>query len=276
MTFDQIQQLWIKNGGDPGWAPLMAGIAIAESGGDTAALNNNPNTGDYSVGLWQINYYGSLLPGRTAEYGSPAQLQADPNAQAKAAISLFGNNAAGIGNWTNDPTWNRWVEAGRPQQPTASQVSLWLGGNNGSSGPSDVKALASGPGGASQGITCTSKGGGASILGLHLGTACQLKALTGGLLVGLSVPILMLGIIVLVRQTNGGKQVTNAALTTLGPVGKVAGTASSALESRRFARAEAQGQRNAAFASRQYAARGRSIPATSRPPRRIVPGLDTD
>ena len=126
------------------------------------------------------------------------------------------------------------------------------------------------------GVTCGEKGGGASILGLHLGTTCQLKALTGGLLVGLSVPILMLGIIVLVRQTSTGKQVTNAALTTLGPVGKVAGTASSALESRRFARAEAQGQRNAAFASRQYAARGRSIPATSRPPRRVVPGLDTD
>ena len=276
MTFDEIQQLWIKNGGDPGWAPLMAGIAIGESRGDTAALNDNPNTQDYSVGLWQINYYGSLLADRTPKYGSPAQLQADPNAQAKAAINLFGNNAAGIGNWTNDSTWNRWVEAGRPQKPTASQVSLWLGGNNGTSGPSDVIALASGPGGASQGITCTSKGGGASILGLHLGTACQLKALTGGLLVGLSVPILMLGIIVLVRQTNGGKQVTNAALTTLGPVGKVAGTASSALESRRFSRAEAQGQQNAAFASREYAARGRSIPATSRPPRRMVPGLDTD
>ena len=276
MTFDQIQQLWIKNGGDPGWAPLMAGIAIAESGGDTAALNNNPSTGDYSVGLWQINYYGSLLPGRTAEYGSPAQLQADPNAQAKAAISLFGNNAAGIGNWTNDPTWNRWVQAGRPQQPPASTVQLWLGGVNGSSGPSDVTALASGPGGASSKVTCTAKGGGASILGLHLGTACQLKALTGGLLVGLSVPILMLGIIVLVRQTSTGKQVTNAALTTLGPVGKVAGAASGALESRRFARAEAQGQRNAAFASGEYERRGRSIPATSRPPRRMVPGLDTD
>ncbi len=80
-------------------APIMAAIALAESGGRTNALNNNPSTGDYSVGLWQINYFGNLLPGRTSEYGSPAFLSANPSAQAKAAISLAGNGS-GLSNWT--------------------------------------------------------------------------------------------------------------------------------------------------------------------------------
>lgn len=125
MTFAEIQQLWIQNGGTPGWAPLMAGIALAESGGTTKALNNNPSTGDYSVGLWQINYYGDLLSGRTAAYGSPVQLQNDPNRQAQAAVSLFGTGA-GISNWTNDRTWNAWRAAGSPSKPPASTVQSWV------------------------------------------------------------------------------------------------------------------------------------------------------
>jgi len=69
----------------------MAAIALAESGGRTDVINDTPATRDYSVGLWQINYYGSLRAGRTASYGSPETLQGDPNAQAKAAIKLSGN-----------------------------------------------------------------------------------------------------------------------------------------------------------------------------------------
>ena len=38
----------------------MTAIAMAESSGDSAALNNNPNTGDLSYGLWQINMIGDM------------------------------------------------------------------------------------------------------------------------------------------------------------------------------------------------------------------------
>lgn len=96
-TFPQIRQLWIDNGGNPNLADTMAGIAIAESGGLSNNLNNSGK--DYSVGLWQINYYGSMLKGRTASYGSPEALAGDVNKQAKAAISLAGNGA-GLNNWT--------------------------------------------------------------------------------------------------------------------------------------------------------------------------------
>jgi hypothetical protein len=99
LSFSQIEQLWVSNGGSQMLAPIMAAIAMAESGGNTDALNNNPSTGDYSVGLWQINYYSNLLGPRTQKYGSPSNLQSDPNLQAKAAIDLAGNGS-GLGNWT--------------------------------------------------------------------------------------------------------------------------------------------------------------------------------
>lgn len=95
-----IQHLWMANGGAPNLAPIMAAIAIAESGGRTDAHNGNAATGDDSYGLWQINYFGSLRASRAQRYGDPAALVADPNRQAKAAIDLAGPTGAGLQNWS--------------------------------------------------------------------------------------------------------------------------------------------------------------------------------
>lgn len=96
-TYGQIEQLWIRNGGDPNKAAVAAAIAMAESGGgNDQALNNNPKTGDYSVGLWQTNYFGNLLQSRTQAYGSPSDLLASADAQAKSAVSISNNGQ----DWT--------------------------------------------------------------------------------------------------------------------------------------------------------------------------------
>jgi hypothetical protein len=100
LSIDQIQKLWVDNGGPPQLAPIMAAIAIAESGGNTESHNGNAATGDDSYGLWQINYFQNLRPSRVARYGEPAALVADPNLQAKAAIDLAGPNGEGLGNWS--------------------------------------------------------------------------------------------------------------------------------------------------------------------------------
>lgn len=126
MNLAQIEALWIANGGDPRWAPLMAGIAIAESGGDPRALNPNPKTKDFSVGLWQINYYGDLYQPRTKEFGTPDQLSGSTARQARAAIKLSGDGSNGLQAWANDPVWNAWVAAGRPKHPSTAQVTKWL------------------------------------------------------------------------------------------------------------------------------------------------------
>ena len=84
----------LHNAGFKGW-PLVVMTALAgrEARWNPTALNNNPNTGDYSVGLFQINYFGSLLPGRTAEYGSPSSMLSNPQEQANAAYKLAGGNS---------------------------------------------------------------------------------------------------------------------------------------------------------------------------------------
>ena len=42
-------------------------VMLAESGGNPGIVNNNPRTGDYSVGCFQINLYGNLRNTRPSE-----------------------------------------------------------------------------------------------------------------------------------------------------------------------------------------------------------------
>jgi hypothetical protein len=94
----QLQALWIKAGGDPRLAPTMAAIALAESSGNPVALNDNPSTGDYSVGPWQVNYFGNLRAGRTRAFGTPEQLMGNPLLDAKAAVAIY--KSQGLGAWS--------------------------------------------------------------------------------------------------------------------------------------------------------------------------------
>lgn len=94
MNHDQLAQLWIDGGGRADQADTAAAVALAESGGDPEAINDNPATGDYSVGLFQINYFGSLYWPRTMAYGPPSSLT-DPARNVAAAIAISANGT----NW---------------------------------------------------------------------------------------------------------------------------------------------------------------------------------
>jgi len=68
----------------------MTAIAMAESSGDSAALNNNPNTGDLSYGLWQINMIGDMGPERRKLFGIKSNEELlDPLTNAKAAYEIY-------------------------------------------------------------------------------------------------------------------------------------------------------------------------------------------
>lgn len=223
MNLAQIESLWTSQGGDPRWAPLMAGIALAESSGDTTALNNTPSTGDYSVGLWQINYYGPLLPGRTAEYGSPSTLQGSPPAQAKAAIALFGNGA-GASNWTNDRVWNQWKAAGFPQYPSTATVTGWVnaagvGTGSASAGGSGVTVPGANAAGGDNSLSsqCVLN---IPIVGCVLNQG-QVKALKGGMLMAAGGGIMAVGVMILAafafKDTAAGRAAKGAINAT--PIG---------------------------------------------------------
>jgi hypothetical protein len=89
-TFAQLEQLWLQAGGSKALAPLMAGVAIVESGGNPQAYNASG-----ASGLWQIEVplHDSLIPG-----GAANVFNAQDNA--KAAVTLSGNTLAGVSsNW---------------------------------------------------------------------------------------------------------------------------------------------------------------------------------
>jgi Lysozyme like domain len=85
-SYSQLEQLWIQNGGSVSAAPMAAAIAMAESGGNASATDNDPN-GTVDRGLWQIN----SVNGALSTY--------DTNQNARAAIQLSDNG-------TN---WNAWT-----------------------------------------------------------------------------------------------------------------------------------------------------------------------
>lgn len=196
MSYGEIEQLWINNGGNPVWAPLFAAIAEAESGGDSTALNNNPNTGDYSVGLWQINYYGNLLSSRTHDFGPPAQLQADANAQAKAAIALS-NNGTNLGPWKNDATVQA-VQSGRPipTQYTNGAKSIKIPAN-----PLSPTDTGSPP--------CAPAGPNFPVIG-QVFTTCSVKKATGVTLMAAGGLVFFVGLALLAASTGAGRAVQAA------------------------------------------------------------------
>jgi hypothetical protein len=89
-------------------------IGCENPGGNVGIVNNTPATGDYSVGLFQINYYQGLADSRTKEYGSAMSLANSIQKQAAAAwsISSQGTNWSPWGNdFGNDCDYRKAVPA---------------------------------------------------------------------------------------------------------------------------------------------------------------------
>lgn len=83
MSYAQVENTWIKAGGNPQAAAMAAAIADASSGFDPNSNFTNPD-GTKSVGLWLIPASG-MPPGST-----------DPIANARAAVQLSKNGT----DWT--------------------------------------------------------------------------------------------------------------------------------------------------------------------------------
>lgn len=72
-------------------------IVMAESGGRAQAHNSNPDTGDNSYGLFQINMLGAMGPERRKQYGLTSNDDLlDPNVNARVAFKM----SKGGKNWS--------------------------------------------------------------------------------------------------------------------------------------------------------------------------------
>jgi hypothetical protein len=96
---EELVRLALDSGFNRNQAPIMAAIALAESGGRTEAHNPNRSTGDNSYGLWQINMIDNLGVERRRQFGlkSDEQLK-DPATNVRAAKRVF--ESQGLGAWS--------------------------------------------------------------------------------------------------------------------------------------------------------------------------------
>jgi hypothetical protein len=76
---------------------IARAVMLCESNGNPNALNNNPATNDYSVGLFQINLYGNLRADRPSEEWLKV-----PANNIEYAYTLYSQSG-----------WKPWVNCGR-------------------------------------------------------------------------------------------------------------------------------------------------------------------
>ena len=135
MNFQQLEGLWVKNGGNPRWAPLMAAVALAESGGNAqAAWDTTTHTGGKTIatagakgatGLWQIEWPLHQAMQRASGGRLTRSALGNPTLNAKIAVQLF-DNGRGWRNWQGDPIMSQWIAAGRPTYPTDKLVRGYM------------------------------------------------------------------------------------------------------------------------------------------------------
>lgn len=175
-NYAQLESLWDQAGGSQSLAPLMAAIALAESGGDSAALNLNDNGGTQtSVGLWQVSNGTHNYP---ASWTTPLG-----NAQ-EAVAKLKSQGLTAWGTYTSG-AYKRFYQGG-----VAPAIGPLAGTTSGSAG-TDTTVQQASFGNSTVGGTCLLGFNGVNvpILG-NVGGFCVFsktegRALIGGLLVGI-------------------------------------------------------------------------------------------
>lgn len=119
-SYGQLEGLWINNGGSPALAPLMAAIALAESSGDPSSTNKTDNGGrQTSWGLWQLS---------DGTHNQPVPNILDPNVNAQQAVKKY--KAQGLQAWGTytSGAYRRYMQSG----VTPSTTGIPTGSTTGS------------------------------------------------------------------------------------------------------------------------------------------------
>lgn len=220
-SYAQLEGLWINNGGARAAAPLAAAIAMAESGGDSAATNHNTN-GSTDRGLWQINsIWGALST-------------FDPAANAKAAVQIS-HNGTNFGPWV---TFTTGAYKQFMQGSTTPDLSVPGSASSGSSGDSSAQA----------GPDCAFSIGGQHIglifgHGPSLPSACiirktEVRAILGAMILVGGALVLMPGLVIVMAY---GFKASGAAAATLRAAQYVPGGGTAARAARTAGQAYSRG-----------------------------------
>lgn len=111
-SYAQLEAAWINAGGSRVMAPIMAAIALAESDGNTDALNPNDNNGTQSsYGAWQIS---------NGTHSPPAANWNDLNENAKLAVGKFQSQGLGAWGTYTSGEWRKFYHSG--VSPDASGI----------------------------------------------------------------------------------------------------------------------------------------------------------
>lgn len=141
-SFAQLEGLWEQAGGSPHLAPVMAAIALAESGGNPRATG-----GVGEKGLWQINPHA---------WGSLATY--DPLGNARAAVHV--EKVQGLSAWStfNSGAYKHFLHSAAPTG-TGQALGTTTAGGRGSGGNATAAAEAAAAGKVAAGVGAIGKGG---------------------------------------------------------------------------------------------------------------------
>lgn len=123
-NYAQLEGVWVQAGGNAQAAPMAAAIAMAESGGNSAAQDLDSN-GTVDRGLWQIN----------SVHGSQSTFDVMGNARAAVAIS---NNGSDWSPWVTYQTgaYQQYLQSGVAPDTTAP-----INGTNAAAGVAGQQAV---------------------------------------------------------------------------------------------------------------------------------------
>ena len=99
ITRSQLAGLLRQEGFSEDVIPTFIAISQAESGLNPRALNPDTSTGDYSLGLFQINMLGKMGEERRRQFGLKANEELyDPRTNVRAAKAIY--DQQGLGAWS--------------------------------------------------------------------------------------------------------------------------------------------------------------------------------
>jgi Lysozyme like domain len=195
-TYSQLEGLWINAGGSTVLAPVMAAIAMAESGGCSTALNPSG-----ASGLWQI--LGAVNPADQNSLFNPA-------VNAKEAVLKY--QSQGLGAWT---TYTSGAYKAYMSNSTTPDTSV----------STDAAATSASASAATYGTDCAIKFPGLDLGITSVGGGCLVtygteRAIIAGLVLGAAGILALAGFVILAASAIGSTPAGRIA-ESVTPVGRV-------------------------------------------------------